>query len=147
MIAHPSYGLLGLAAFPYYVLFEMFGPLVELTGYIVTFIGLALNLFNHNAALLFFLAAATYGILLSVASVVLEELTLRRYPAQLLPASRSCLSVPKREEWVDQEGQEITRRWKRNTFAFALRWNWAPGSTIGRCAGWGDVPNTGCTIW
>ena len=80
MIAHPGYGLLGLAAFPYYVLFEMFGPLVELTGYIVTFMGLALNLFNHNTALLFFLAAATYGILLSVASVILEELTLRRYP-------------------------------------------------------------------
>ena len=31
-------------------------------------------------ALLFFLAAISYGVLLSVASVVLEELTLRRYP-------------------------------------------------------------------
>jgi cellulose synthase/poly-beta-1,6-N-acetylglucosamine synthase-like glycosyltransferase len=80
MIANPGYGLLGLVAFPYYVLFEMFGPLIELTGYLVTFIGLALNLFSRNTFLLFFLAALTYGILLSVSSVVLEELTLRRYP-------------------------------------------------------------------
>lgn len=80
MIGHPRYGLLGFLALPYYVLFEMFGPLVELTGYLVTLLGLALNLFNRDTALLFFLAAISYGVLLSVASVVLEELTLRRYP-------------------------------------------------------------------
>jgi cellulose synthase/poly-beta-1,6-N-acetylglucosamine synthase-like glycosyltransferase len=80
MIANPRYGLLGLAAFPYYVLFEMFGPVVELTGYVVTLVGLALNLISRDTALLFFLGSLTYGVLLSVASVLLEELTLRRYP-------------------------------------------------------------------
>jgi cellulose synthase/poly-beta-1,6-N-acetylglucosamine synthase-like glycosyltransferase len=80
MIFNPRYGMLGLVAFPYYVLFEMFGPVVELIGYLVTIVGLALNLINGDTALLFFLAAITYGVLLSVASVLLEELTLRRYP-------------------------------------------------------------------
>ena len=37
--------------------------------------------------------------------------------------------------------------WKRNFFAFARRWNWALGSTIGRSAGWADGPNTDCTSW
>jgi cellulose synthase/poly-beta-1,6-N-acetylglucosamine synthase-like glycosyltransferase len=80
ILAHPHYGLLGMAALPYFALFEMFGPLVELTGYIATALGLAFRVFNRETALLFFLAAVTYGVLLSVASVILEELTLRRYP-------------------------------------------------------------------
>jgi cellulose synthase/poly-beta-1,6-N-acetylglucosamine synthase-like glycosyltransferase len=80
LIGNPDYGLLGMVAFPYYALFEMFGPLVELSGYLLTLIGLAFHLFNLDIALLFFLASVSYGVLLSVASVVLEELTLRRYP-------------------------------------------------------------------
>ncbi len=80
VVAHPHYGWFGMAALPYFVLFEMIGPLVELTGYVVTLIGLGLGLFNLDTALLFFLAAITYGVLLSVAAVLLEELTLRRYP-------------------------------------------------------------------
>ena len=80
MIANPRYGFLGLFAFPYFVLFEMLGPLVELTGYVLTGVGLYLGLFHWRIALLFFLAAVLYGMILSIASVVLEELTTRRYP-------------------------------------------------------------------
>jgi cellulose synthase/poly-beta-1,6-N-acetylglucosamine synthase-like glycosyltransferase len=80
MLMRPKYGTLGMAAFPYFLLFEMVGPLVELSGYLVTALGLAFRLLTLDVALLFFLAAISYGVLLSVASVVLEELTLRRYP-------------------------------------------------------------------
>lgn len=80
MIGNPRYGFLGLFAFPYFVLFEMLGPLVELTGYFLTVIGFCLGLFHWKTAMLFFLAAVLYGMVLSIASVVLEELTTRRYP-------------------------------------------------------------------
>lgn len=80
MMLRPSFGLLGMAAFPYFLLFETIGPLVELSGYLLTILGLAFGIVDLEVAMLFFLAAISYGVLLSVASVVLEELTLRRYP-------------------------------------------------------------------
>jgi hypothetical protein len=80
MLLRPRYGTLGMAAFPYFVLFEMFGPLVELTGYVLTLVGLAFGFFAYETAFLFLLASISFGVLLSVGSVVLEELTLRRYP-------------------------------------------------------------------
>ncbi len=80
MIGNPRYGLLGLFAFPYFVLFEMLGPIVELSGYVLTLAGLLAGLFDWQIALLFFFASVLYGMVLSTASVILEELTMRRYP-------------------------------------------------------------------
>jgi cellulose synthase/poly-beta-1,6-N-acetylglucosamine synthase-like glycosyltransferase len=81
MIGRAHYGLLGLFAFPYFVLFEMLGPIVELTGYGLTTIGLLLGVLDWRIGLLFFLVSVLYGMILSTASVVLEELTMRRYPS------------------------------------------------------------------
>jgi hypothetical protein len=39
-----------------------------------------LGIFDWKMALLFFIAAVLYGMILSTAAVVLEELTLKRYP-------------------------------------------------------------------
>ena len=80
MLFRPKYGWLGLFAMPYFVLFEGLGPLVELSGYIFTIVGLAWGIFDWSFALLFFVAAVLYGMILSTAAVVLEEMTLKRYP-------------------------------------------------------------------
>ena len=80
MLGRPSYGVLGLFAFPYFVLFEGLGPLVELTGYLLTVAGIFLHLFNWQLALMFFLATLLYGMILSVGAVVLEEISTSRYP-------------------------------------------------------------------
>lgn len=80
MVLRPKYGGLGMFAFPYFILFETFGPLVELAGYILTLLGLALRVFDPQVAWLFFLASVMYGMILSTASVVLEELSTKRYP-------------------------------------------------------------------
>lgn len=80
MFGRPKYGGLGLFVFPYSVLFETFGPLVELCGYVLTVFGLVLGVFDAQVVWLFFLAAVLYGMILSVASVVLEELSTKRYP-------------------------------------------------------------------
>ena len=74
-----KYGLLGLVGFPYYTLFELFGPVVEITGYIVFIISLFLNLVSPLFALTFLFAAVLYGVVLSVLSVILEEISFKRY--------------------------------------------------------------------
>ncbi len=81
MIFNPKYGVIGTFAFPYFLMFEMFGPAVEATGYFLTIIGLFLNIISWKAAFLFFLVSVVFGILLSVSALILEELTMRRYPA------------------------------------------------------------------
>ena len=80
MIGNPAYGTLGLFAFPYFVLFEMLGPLVEISGYVLTALGFYFDLFDWNIVVLFLVASLLYGMVLSTASVILEELSTRRYP-------------------------------------------------------------------
>jgi hypothetical protein len=67
-------------AMPYFLVFEAVGPVIELTGYVVTAFAVPLGLLDWRFAELFFLTAVVYGSLLSVAAVVLEELSFRRYP-------------------------------------------------------------------
>ena len=92
MILNPRYGILGLFALPYFFLFEMLGPAVELAGYGLTIFGLVFSMISPQIAILFLIVSLLFGILLSMSSVVLEELTQRRYPrpsdlARLVAAS------------------------------------------------------------
>lgn len=79
MLFNPRYGPVGLLAVPFYFFGEMLAPVVELTGYVLTVVGLALGVFNVSFALLFLLVAWGYGMLLSIWAVVLEEVSFRRY--------------------------------------------------------------------
>jgi len=81
MMLNPKYGWLGLLGLPYFALFEMFGPAVELAGYLVTAAGMLLGLVSPSIAVLFFVVSILFGVLLSMSAVVLEEFTLRRYPS------------------------------------------------------------------
>jgi cellulose synthase/poly-beta-1,6-N-acetylglucosamine synthase-like glycosyltransferase len=80
LMLNPRYGVLGMFAMPYFLLFEMLGPAIELLGYFVTIGGWALGYISTEIALLFFTVSILFGILLSMSSIVLEELTRRRYP-------------------------------------------------------------------
>ena len=81
IILNPRFGMLGMFAMPYFVLFEMLGPAVELAGYVLTVAGLLLHLVPLEYAFLFFVVSILFGILLSMSAIVLEEFTLRRYPS------------------------------------------------------------------
>lgn len=80
MMLDPKQGVLGWFAVPYYFVFEVLGPLVELFGYVVIPIASAFGLLATDYMVAFLLVALVWGILLSVAAVALEELTFRRYP-------------------------------------------------------------------
>lgn len=80
MFANPRYGIVGLLAMPYFFIFELLGPVIELAGYAVFALGLALGYLSFSFAVAFFLVAVGLGIVLSVAAIFMEELRLKRYP-------------------------------------------------------------------
>ena len=80
MLLDPRYGVVGMLAMPFFFFFEMLGPIVELLGYIVFPISCIFGIVNIQFAVLFFIVAIILGIILSVSSIVLEELSFRRYP-------------------------------------------------------------------
>lgn len=81
MLFNPRYGGLGLMAMPFFLFFEMLGPIIEAIGFTYFFSLLLLGGINSTFVLLFFIAAVLLGMILSVASVLCEEFTFRRYPS------------------------------------------------------------------
>lgn len=80
MLFNPRFGRIGMIAYPFFFFGEMMAPLVELLGYIVFALSIALGLFDVEYARLFFLAAVGYGLLTSLSAVLLEQLSFRKYP-------------------------------------------------------------------
>jgi cellulose synthase/poly-beta-1,6-N-acetylglucosamine synthase-like glycosyltransferase len=83
MMLRPRYGAIGMLALPYFFLFEALAPILELSGYAITLVALAFGLIDWRFAQLLFVAAVLYGTLISLASVMLEEVSFRRYPRVL----------------------------------------------------------------
>ena len=79
MMLNPKYGRLGFIAMPFFLFVELLSPIVELFGYIFLFFSLWLGAINIQFALLFLTAAILLGMILSVLSVLMEELTFRKY--------------------------------------------------------------------
>ena len=80
VLFNPRYGTLGMVAFPHAFFFEMLGPLIEILGYIAIIVSFFLGILNLQFFLLFFAVAVLYGVFLSIAAVLLEEISFRRYP-------------------------------------------------------------------
>jgi cellulose synthase/poly-beta-1,6-N-acetylglucosamine synthase-like glycosyltransferase len=81
MIFNPDYGSTGMLSMPFHLFMETCGCVVEAVGTIVLIpISLIVLRTPLTMFLLFLLLAVAYGTLLSMGSVVLEEITLRRYP-------------------------------------------------------------------
>lgn len=81
MFLNPRYGVIGTLALPYFFVFEMLGPFVEVLGYLSVVLAYFLGVLNMEFFLLFLLVAVFYGVFLSIAAVLLEEISFRRYPA------------------------------------------------------------------
>ncbi|MFQ3675309.1 MAG: glycosyltransferase family 2 protein, partial [Endomicrobiia bacterium] len=79
MIFNPRYGTSGIVAMPFFVFFEMFGPIIEVSGYIITAISYFYGWVNKEFVILFFMLAIVFGIILSLFSLLLEEYTVKKY--------------------------------------------------------------------
>ena len=73
MLLNPRYGPVGTVAFPYFILFELIGPLLEMYGYINLLLGVILGVVSTQVAMLLFITVILYGILISVGSLLISE--------------------------------------------------------------------------
>lgn len=80
MLFNPKYGRIGLFALPYQFLVELLGPVIEVAGYFVVAASFALGIVNRDFFMLFLFMAILIGIFFSIAAVLLEEISYRRYP-------------------------------------------------------------------
>jgi cellulose synthase/poly-beta-1,6-N-acetylglucosamine synthase-like glycosyltransferase len=80
MLFNPRYGTIGMVVMPYYVFFEVIGPIVEVIGYVVVFLSYVMGILSIRFLMIFFTLAIVYGVFLSTAGIFLEEITYRRYP-------------------------------------------------------------------
>ncbi|MFN8130928.1 MAG: glycosyltransferase [Solirubrobacteraceae bacterium] len=80
MVLRPRYGRIGLAALPYFILFELLGPTIELLGYVVVILSFALGMVSVPFVVLFAATALTYGLVLTFVVILMEERAFRRYP-------------------------------------------------------------------
>jgi cellulose synthase/poly-beta-1,6-N-acetylglucosamine synthase-like glycosyltransferase len=77
---NPKYGSIGFISFPYFWIVEFLGPVVELSGYLYIVISLFFGGVYIEFAILIFFLSCLYGSFFSMAAVLLEEWSLRRYP-------------------------------------------------------------------
>lgn len=79
MLLNPRYGRVGMLALPYYWLFELLAPLIELVGIVIVVLGLLVGAVDPGAALLLLLVSYGYGTIVTLAAVVVEEASFHRY--------------------------------------------------------------------
>ena len=73
------YGALGAVAFPYFAVVELAGPVVEVLGLAALLLALLLGAVDFAFAGLFLAVAYGWGVLLSVAAVLLDQFANHRY--------------------------------------------------------------------
>ncbi len=79
-IGNPRYGVFGLVACPYFLVFELLGPIVEALGYLALPVAVALGVLSLDFLIGFVVIALLLGLLLSVNALALEEFSFRRHP-------------------------------------------------------------------
>ncbi|MFI8687915.1 glycosyltransferase [Rossellomorea sp. NPDC077527] len=80
LLFNPKYGSIGMVSMPYFLIIEFFGPVVELMGYIIMILSIFLGGVYLEFAILLFLLSILYGSVLSMAAVLLEEWSVRKFP-------------------------------------------------------------------
>jgi cellulose synthase/poly-beta-1,6-N-acetylglucosamine synthase-like glycosyltransferase len=73
MLFRPKYGRIGSLALPYYWLFELIAPLLELFGILIVPLALLLGVVNVPFAILFLVLAYGYAVLVTLAAMVVDE--------------------------------------------------------------------------
>jgi len=80
MVFRKKYGNVGKWAMPFFFIYEMAGPLIELIGYIIFAFLLITGFATKIYVIAFILVAIILGMTLSIFSLVLEEISFHRYP-------------------------------------------------------------------
>jgi cellulose synthase/poly-beta-1,6-N-acetylglucosamine synthase-like glycosyltransferase len=77
----PSHGAFGTIALPYFAIFELVGPVIEVVSYALLPVAVILGLLSPVYLVAFGVVALLLGLLLSVSALALEEFSFRRHPS------------------------------------------------------------------
>ncbi len=129
LMVSPRGGAPGWVAFPFMVLFELLGPLIELGGLVIMGLAWSAGLVSWQAFALFMFAAIGLGILLSASGLLLEEIGFHLYPRGRHVAQLALVA------FAENFGYRQLNAWWR----LVGLWQWASG----RKAGWGHMVRKG----
>ena len=79
LILNPRGGTVSWLAIPFYVLFELLGPLIEAFGFVFFIAGAGLGMIAWADAGVFLVLALSLGMLLSICAIMLEEFSFPMY--------------------------------------------------------------------
>ena len=80
LIGNPRGGAVSWLAVPFYLVFELFGPIVEVAGLVFIVLAGTMGWLAWPEALIFLALAIGLGVLLSTTAIMLEELSFHMYP-------------------------------------------------------------------
>jgi cellulose synthase/poly-beta-1,6-N-acetylglucosamine synthase-like glycosyltransferase len=80
LLFHRRGGAAGWFAFPVMAVLDLFGPLIELSGYVFMLLCFAMGATLNATMIAFLVLSFGFGIILSASALVLEELSFRVYP-------------------------------------------------------------------
>jgi len=86
-------GFVSWLAFPFFLIFECFGPLLEVTGYFIVSYAFYLGLIPNEFFVIFMLLAIGMGMLVSVISLSLEEISFRSSNSALELFLLFCIAI------------------------------------------------------
>jgi len=136
MMGNPRYGLVGMVALPYFLLFEALGPAIEFIGYAGFVLFFFFELINCEFALLFLGLAVLWGAWLNLGGLMLDNVVFRRYARakdlmilsvaglfefagyrQLIAVERLIATVTFwRSSWGKPKRQEISNEKRKATY-------------------------------
>jgi cellulose synthase/poly-beta-1,6-N-acetylglucosamine synthase-like glycosyltransferase len=128
MIGRPRYGAVGMLSMPAFVLFELFGPVVELLGYVVIPVAFLAGILDVRYMSAFLALALLLSILVSAFAVLLDDIAFRRHARARDLALLVLASV------IENLGYRQVTVWWR-VYAF---WEYWRGES-----GWGQMERRG----
>ncbi len=127
------YGRVGLIALPWYWLFELLAPVLELAGLVLIGVGVALGVVNMAYFWLFMAVAYGYAILVTLAAMIIEEMSFPKYRrwrdlgAALLAVVVENLGYRQATAWWRAEGWWASLRGRRAVWGTMTRQGFASG--------------------
>ena len=79
MLFRPRYGRIGCFALPYLWLFELLAPVIEITGIVLIILAACLGVLSREFFLQFLIFGYAFATVISIGSVLQEEITYKRY--------------------------------------------------------------------
>lgn len=80
MVGRPRYGPLGFVTLPYFIAFELLGPVAEVVGFALLVLGVVLGAVGWGIAGVYLSVSVVLTVLTSLCALLVEEMSFARYP-------------------------------------------------------------------